>query len=81
MEKKEKELELTDFMIINQNVYSKNKTECFLSLESNEDFFVVMTNYNNNTSSEIRYLSNIDEANEIFEKINEKMINQGWTLK
>lgn len=79
MEKKEKEL--TDFMIINQNVYFKNKTECFLSLESNEDFFVVMTNYSNNTSSEIRYLSSIDEANEIFEKINDKMINQGWILK
>ena len=79
MEKKEKEL--TDFMIINQNVYFKNKTECFLYLESNEDFFVVMTNYSNNTSSEIRYLSSIDEANEIFEKINDKMINQGWILK
>lgn len=76
--KKEKEKE--NIVIINNKKYKNEKTNkiCYLSLESNEDFYIVMTIYDNDTSSEIRYFSKIEEANNFFNLINNEIINKGW---
>jgi hypothetical protein len=56
---------------------TKNEEVCAISLESNENSFVLMIS-EGQKSTEIRYFHNQKEAEEIYQILKNKKLQEGW---